>query len=231
MATSTAATSAPVKKTAATTKKPSAATSKPKQTSDKKAPTAKDAKDPHATDKVEQEKKYAVVMDDKESIRLKEEMTKKAELEMEELRKAAWSAQLDYDRKQEEKQRKIAQEEAKRKKEEASLTKALLEAAFDGEDEEIDNLLSKAAMIFVGKPIEASDGHGNSLISEASAGGSATTVMKLLSLGANPNTQGEFMRTPLWRSCFLGKVSVVTPLLEGGADPRIQNAIFGLIKI
>ncbi len=40
-------------------------------------------------------------------------------------------------------------------------------------------------------------------------------------LGADPNSRGEFGRTPLWRAAFLGKEKVVPVLLEGGADQRI----------
>lgn len=46
---------------------------------------------------------------------------------------------------------------------------------------------------------------------------------------ANPNSQGEFQRTPLWRACFLGKADVVQPLLEAGADPRIGNEQVGCL--
>ena len=52
--------------------------------------------------------------------------------------------QVDYERKQEAKRRKKAEEEARKRKEAAALTKAMLEAAFDGEDEELMKLLGKA---------------------------------------------------------------------------------------
>ncbi len=42
-----------------------------------------------------------------------------------------------------------------------------------------------------------------------------------LQLGADPNTQGEFKRTALWRASFLGHEHVIGLLLEGGADLRI----------
>ena len=74
------------------------------------------------------------------------------------------------------------------------------------------------------------DGHGNTLLSEASAGGAAATVKHLLKMGANPNTQGEFKRTPLWRAAFLGKADCIAPLLEGGADPRIGNKEHGNVS-
>ncbi len=43
-------------------------------------------------------------------------------------------------------------------------------------------------------------------------------------MGADPNSRGEFQRTPLWRAAFLGHAEVVPVLLEGGADPRIGGA-------
>lgn len=175
------------------------------------------------SDEVRLEESVSVALSD-EKMRQQEELKKEAEVQMEKLRKAAWQVQVEYDRKQEEKMRKKAEEESKRKKEEAFITKALLEAAFDGDDEEIDKLLRKASSIFVGKSaVEASDGHGNTLISEAAAGGSSSTVTKLIALGADPNSKGEFGRTPLWRASFLGKSEVIRPLLEGGGDPRLMN--------
>lgn len=45
--------------------------------------------------------------------------------------------------------------------------------------------------------VEVADGHGNTLLSEAAAGGSLATVQMLLHKGADPNALGEFKRTPL----------------------------------
>lgn len=153
-----------------------------------------------------------------------EAMQQKAELEMEVLRRAAWAAEVELMRKQDVKRQQLAEAESQRKKEEVALTKALLEASFDGDDAEIDQLLTRASLSFAGKPVvEASDGHGNTLLSEAAAGGSESTVIKIISLDADPNTKGEFGRTPLWRASFLGKAEVILPLLKGGADPRLAN--------
>ncbi|GIL92240.1 hypothetical protein Vretimale_18469 [Volvox reticuliferus] len=153
------------------------------------------------------------------------ELEAKAAAEMEALRRAAWQAQVEYERKQEAKRRQQREEEAKRKKEEAALRKSLLEAAYDGEDDQIRAGLSRAreAGYLRPDPVEAADGHGNTLLSEAAAGGAVSTVQMLLQLGAQPNSRGEFLRTPLWRAAFLGKEEVVPALLQGGADPRIGN--------
>lgn len=71
--------------------------------------------------------------------------------------------------------------------------------------------------------VDTLDAHGNSLLSEAAAGGSVETCVVLLKLGADPNSQGAFLRTPLWRAAFLGHQSLITPLLEWGCDPRVPN--------
>ena len=146
-------------------------------------------------------------------------LEKKAALEkeMEELRQKAWYAQLEYDRKQEAKARKKAEEERKKRKEEERLRKLLLEAAFDGEIEDVMSLLE------AGAKVDVSDVHGNTLMSEAAAGGHADVIRILASKDAEPNIVGEFGRTPLWRAAFLGKEDVILPLLECGADPRITN--------
>lgn len=98
----------------------------------------------------------------------------------------------------------------------------MLEAAFDGEDEELLGLMEKAKAVMK-SVVDCSDGHGNTLLSEAAAGGSASTVKLLLGRSANPNSTGEFQRTPLWRAAFLGKQEAVQLLLEAGADPRLGN--------
>ena len=74
--------------------------------------------------------------------------------------------------------------------------------------------------------LEWADAHGNTLLSEAAAGGALEVCKYLLELGANPNTQGEFQRSPLWRAAFLGKQDLVIPLLTAGADPRYIKHIY-----
>jgi ankyrin repeat protein len=98
----------------------------------------------------------------------------------------------------------------------------LLEAAFDGDVDVMHSLFLEDVA-----DVEMADPHGNTLLSEAAAGGHLEGVLFLIAKGANPNTQGEFKRTPLWRACFLGHVDVVQPLLEAGADPRILNEQVG----
>ena len=140
------------------------------------------------------------------------------EKQMEELRVQAWRAQLEYDRKQEAKARKRAEEERKRRKEEERLRKLMLDAAFDGETEEVVQLIEAGANVNV------ADVHGNTLMSEAAAGGHPDVIRVLAAKGAEPNTCGEFGRSPLWRAAFLGKSDAIMALLECGADPRVGNA-------
>mmetsp|Transcript_17327 Transcript_17327/g.52118 ORF Transcript_17327/g.52118 Transcript_17327/m.52118 type:complete len:511 (-) Transcript_17327:11-1543(-) len=158
-----------------------------------------------------------------EEERKQAEALAKAGAEMEELRKKAWFAQVEFERQEEAKRRKRAEDEARRKKEEAKLVKDMLEAAFDGEDAVLQTLLERAKALGMKNYVDAADAHGNTILSEAAAGGTLSTVQLLLDSGADPNTRGEFARTPLWRACFLGKAEVVMPLLRAGADPRIGN--------
>ncbi len=109
---------------------------------------------------------------------------------------------------------------------------------------QITHVGMKAERGIIKHAVECGDIHGNTLLSEAAAGGSSSTVKLLLERrgflgsvmvrgsaalrslcrrGANPNSQGEFARSPLWRASFLGKADVIAPLLEAGADPRVGN--------
>ena len=142
------------------------------------------------------------------------------EREMEELRKQAWLAQVEMDRKEEAKRRAKMQEENRRRKEEASLRRKLLEMAYDGEVDDMEATWVKASDVFK-EPAEIADGHNTTLLSEAAAGGQIDAIRYLLDKGAFPNSVGEFGRTPLWRACFLGHAEAAQALLEAGGDPRI----------
>ena len=162
----------------------------------------------------------------------KERAAKQAE-EMESLRAQAYLAEVAYQRKQEEKRRKEAEAERKMRKEESRIKKAMLEAAFDDEVDEVEKLIGQVAELFGPKPTkkvfggkpcyDVEDANGNTPLSEAAAAGAEGTVKLLLSLGADPNSKGEFGRTPLFRACFMGKQNVLQALLDGGGDPRVAN--------
>ena len=41
--------------------------------------------------------------------------------------------------------------------------------------------------------------------------------------GADPNSQGRYKRTPLWRAAYAGHARVVQMLLRAGSDPRTPD--------
>ena len=57
--------------------------------------------------------------------------------------------------------------------------------------------------------IDCTDANNNTPLSEASAGGHPDTIKLLLGLGANPNSRGQFGRTPLYRAAFAGHLAAV----------------------
>jgi len=143
--------------------------------------------------------------------------------EMEQLRQQAWLAQVQYERRKAAEAAKKKQEEARRKREVERITNAMLDAAFEGDDSAMLALMEEAEKYGVRRVAETHDAHGNTVLSEAAAGGSLSTVQLLLSKGADPNSRGEFERTPLFRAAFAGNGLVIAPLLEAGADPRLPN--------
>jgi ankyrin repeat protein len=67
---------------------------------------------------------------------------------------------------------------------ELKLRKELLEAAYDDEASAVERLLAEA-----GADVNTQDPHGNSLLSEAAAGGAVRVLRLLLAHGADPTTQ------------------------------------------
>ena len=94
------------------------------------------------------------------------------------------------------KERREREEEKKRKAEEAKMVEMMLEAAFDGEMETVQECLEWG--------LEADcQGEGEySPLSEASCGGALGVVDYLLKHQADPNSRGEQGRTPLYRAMF-----------------------------
>mmetsp|Transcript_104766 Transcript_104766/g.337758 ORF Transcript_104766/g.337758 Transcript_104766/m.337758 type:complete len:408 (+) Transcript_104766:61-1284(+) len=78
-------------------------------------------------------------------------------------------------------------------------------------------------MLQGGQPVEAKDANGTTALSEAASGGVESAVRLLLERRANPNTRGEFQRTPLWRSGYAGHCTLMSVLLEHGSDPRLYD--------
>lgn len=151
------------------------------------------------------------------SVAEKKEQHAKWEAEMEELENEAWLAELAYEKRQEEKRRKKEEEEQAKRKKAIKLRTQLLEGAFDGDLNEMNAALAE------GCPVDAADANDNTALSEAAAGGQLEACKLLVEHDCDPNTQGHFKRTPLWRACFAGHSPVVQYLLTIGADPRIGD--------
>ncbi|PIK40842.1 putative IQ motif and ankyrin repeat domain-containing protein [Apostichopus japonicus] len=173
--------------------------------------------------------------------KLKRMRKEKADYEemMEKLEREAFLAVVKREQEALEKERLKEQEERRKKKENLKRQKRILEAAFDGEDDEIRAVLKEVdaqdtkdgiphtenGMVLRAKHqlaiINCEDPNGNTPLSEAASGGSATTLQLLLERGADVNSQGQFKRTPLYRAAFAGHLEAVQLLLQSGADPRL----------
>mmetsp|Transcript_15692 Transcript_15692/g.28232 ORF Transcript_15692/g.28232 Transcript_15692/m.28232 type:complete len:544 (-) Transcript_15692:112-1743(-) len=92
-----------------------------------------------------------------------------------------------------------------------------LEAAFDDDVEKLAVLLRE------GVTVDSVNAYGNTLLSEAAAGGAEQCVQMLSVQGADPNSLGRYRRTALWRAANAGHAVVVGTLLRFGADPRIYD--------
>ncbi|XP_060053980.1 IQ motif and ankyrin repeat domain-containing protein 1 isoform X2 [Erinaceus europaeus] len=159
--------------------------------------------------------------------------------QMEQLQREAFLALVR--REQEAARRRQEEEEAaeRRRREEQRRRVRLLEAAFDGNlgeiravlqevDEEVNREGAGRDEAWTARrlqrrmaAVEGADGHGNTPLSEAAAGGQPKAIQLLAELGANPNCKGAFGRTPLYRAAFGGHLEAVEVLLQLGADPRV----------
>jgi len=93
----------------------------------------------------------------------------------------------------------------------------MLAAAFDGDIPQVTKFLDS------GLPVHAKDANGTTALSEAASGGFPEAVKLLLGRRSDPNSRGEFERTPLWRAAYAGHTDTVQVLLEGGGDPRLYD--------
>ena len=91
----------------------------------------------------------------------------------------------------------------------------MVEAAFDGDVEEVKAELEK------GYHCDSVDGGGTTALSEAACAGHAAVCKLLIEEGADPNSVNLRDRTPLYRAAYADKRSVVKLLLESGADPDL----------
>lgn len=95
----------------------------------------------------------------------------------------------------------------------------LIDAGFDGDLEELKNLLDK------GYHIDSLDSRKHTALSEASCQGHSNMVTYLLSMGADPNALNDTNRSPIWRAAFNGHISVVEILLKSGGDPDYRDTV------
>ncbi|XP_054353855.2 IQ motif and ankyrin repeat domain-containing protein 1 isoform X2 [Pongo pygmaeus] len=161
---------------------------------------------------------------------------------LEQMEKLQREAHLALVRREREAARRLReQEEAaqRERREELQRRRRLLDAAFDGDVGEIRAVLKEVEQLLTregvghdeaGKArrlqrrvalVECEDGHGNTPLSEAAAGGQPLAIQLLAELGASPNSKGAFGRTPLYRAAFGGHLAAVEVLLKLGADPRV----------
>jgi len=96
-------------------------------------------------------------------------------------------------------------------------SKDLVEAGFDGELEDIKQLVDK------GYHIDSEDGRGHTAMSEAASQGHDHVIKWLLSQGADPNLGNDNKRTPMYRAAFNGHVGTIKLLLEKGGDREIVD--------
>ena len=95
----------------------------------------------------------------------------------------------------------------------------LVEAAFDGELDEIIEWIDK------GFSIDSVDARKHSALSEAACQGHIETVRYLVEQGSNPNLLNDVGRSALWRASFGGHHEVVEFLLNSGADPTYRDKV------
>lgn len=95
----------------------------------------------------------------------------------------------------------------------------LVEAAFDGDLDEVKSLIDK------GYHLESIDGRKHTALSEASCQGHILVIQYLLDHGADPNSLSDTGRSSIWRASFNGHIEVVKLLLEAGASPEYRDKV------
>ncbi|XP_060249630.1 IQ motif and ankyrin repeat domain-containing protein 1 isoform X2 [Ovis aries] len=174
----------------------------------------------------------------KELARRQQELQDYQEL-MEKLQREAFVAQVRREQEAARRRQEEAAAAERRRQEERLRGARLLEAAFDGNLgeiqavlREVDELLTREGMGCDAAGmvrrlqrrlalVDFEDSGGNTLLSEAAAGGQSLAIQLLAEQGASPNSKGAFGRTPLYRAAFGGHLEAVEVLLKLGADPRV----------
>lgn len=95
----------------------------------------------------------------------------------------------------------------------------LVEAAFDGDLDEVKNQIQK------GFHLESYDGRKHTALSEAACQGHLHVVQWLLENGADPNALNDTGRSALWRAAFNNHAEIVNLLLQSGANPQARDKV------
>ncbi|KAI6660584.1 IQ motif and ankyrin repeat domain-containing protein [Oopsacas minuta] len=155
---------------------------------------------------------------------------------MDKLQHEAYLHMVRMEREEIERQVERDGRERRRKQEITRRKKRMLDAAFEGDTDEIEHILKESKEQYISEGgandsfllqrvehllVECTDANGNTPLSEAAAGGSIAAVALLIELGGDPNSVGQFGRTPLYRAAFAGHKAVCEYLLSQGADPRV----------
>lgn len=180
--------------------------------------------------------KWRSVLAIKKLSQLKQEKNEFDE-KMKKLEHEAFLQMIKYEQEKEEKRRMKKQREIEEKQKQLKRKKKFLEAAYDGNLQELkfiikdyenelnsnDKLDSVQKRRQILNLIDCRDSNNNSALSEAAASGSSDVVLYLILNGADPNSRGAFERTPLWRSAFAGHMEATQILLQHGGDPRLYS--------
>ena len=177
----------------------------------KKEPEPEPEHEPTPEEIEEQKKKEAEAAEEKkkqeaEAAARKEAAERALQEEQDRLENERYQAQVA-------RERRAADLERKRAKAKADM----IEAAFDGEEEDMLKILDDPGLKV---RIDDTDSNDYTALSEAACAGHPSIVKELLSRGANPNTVGKHKRTPIWRAVYMNQIDCIAPLLEAGADPR-----------
>lgn len=158
---------------------------------------------------------------------------------IEKIQREAFVAMVKAEQEAAEREQAREDEERRRKREQAKRRARMLEAAFDGDVDEMENILKEVRKLDddneiptddIGRVVrrnhlmavvQCEDANGNTPLSEASGGGNVDSIKFLVERGADVNSVGAWGRTPLYRAAFGGHLDAVEALLQYGADPRV----------
>ncbi|XP_032896374.1 IQ motif and ankyrin repeat domain-containing protein 1 [Amblyraja radiata] len=175
----------------------------------------------------------------KEQARRREEREQYEET-MEKLEREAYVALVKREQEAAAREREKEEQERRRKQEQQQRRVRMLEAAFEGDVEEMQSILKEVSELDTRDGVafdamgqvmrqrhqldmtDCTDVHGSTPLSEAAGGGHPDAIQFLIEKGADPNSKGAYGRTPLYRAAFAGHVAAIQILLQNGADPRIH---------